>query len=199
MMKIAADGLTVGMFDGDISHQASMHTFFAPESTVSLTSAVGITLTNDIQATLEYRVLNEIQKNVLSRFVDGLPPHRHPSALRREYDPEASSIFVCKWDDFKQYKASDVQEIFRHRHILVHNGPVETVDFDLEGLEILGSLSAEVSLQGRIVNPFLWSRADELNFQLRNSGRSQEKRTCFEAAPSKIYNWHRQIMQSDEF
>ena len=188
VMKIAADGLTVGMFDGDISHEEFVHTFFAPESTVRLTSAIGISLTNDIQATLEYHALNEIQNNILSHFVDGLPPHRHPSALRREYDPEASSIFVCKWDDFRQYKASDVQEIFRHRHILVRNGPVETVDFDLEGLEILGSLSAEVSLQGRIVNPFLWSPADELNFQLQNSGRSQEKRTCFEVAPSKICN-----------
>jgi hypothetical protein len=45
--------------------------------------------------------------------------------------------------------AQEVQRIFRHRHILVCNGPIETGGFDLETLEMLGSLTTKVSVQGR--------------------------------------------------
>lgn len=86
---------------------------------------------------------------VMDGFTDGLPPHLLPSARKKEYTPEASSIFVVDFDDFKSMTAQEVQDIFRHRHILVRNGPVETRPFNLESLEMLGSLTTKVSMQGR--------------------------------------------------
>jgi hypothetical protein len=98
---------------------------------------------------LEYSTIKEIQKIVKDGFVDNLPPHLHASARQKEYTPDASSIFVVDFDDFKSMTAKEVQDIFRHRHILVRNSPVETRPFDLESLEMLGSLTAKVSMQGQ--------------------------------------------------
>jgi hypothetical protein len=85
---------------------------------------------------------------VISSFVDGVPPHRLPTARLPEYDETASSIFVTEWKDFKEFTAAEVQAIFRHRHILVRNSGIDLVSFDADGLEILGSLSRTVCLQG---------------------------------------------------
>jgi hypothetical protein len=101
------------------------------------------------QADLEYAILGDIQDMVTSGFVDGVPPHRRPSAKNIEYDKNASSIFVVESDNFAKLTAAEVQEIFRHRHILVRNSPtVERLDFTLDALERLGSLSMPVCLQG---------------------------------------------------
>jgi hypothetical protein len=88
---------------------------------------------------------------IRSSYIDGVPPHRLPSAREQMYDPHASCVFVVEWNIFKSMDAATIQGIFRHRHILVLNSPVETVEFDREGLETLGSLSSIRSVQG----PFL--------------------------------------------
>jgi hypothetical protein len=100
------------------------------------------------QAKYDYEILNKINQVVTSRFVNGSPLHRLPSARALEYDPKGSSVFVCEWSDFQKHDAATVQRIFRDRHVLIRNGPVEKVEFSLEGLEVLGSLSAEVNVQG---------------------------------------------------
>lgn len=89
---------------------------------------------------------------VESGYVDGIPPHRLPSAMEPNYDPSASCIFVVPWDKFKVMKAADVQEQFRHRHILVLGAPVQTVNFDHEGLETVGSLQAPYMVHGEDAN-----------------------------------------------
>jgi hypothetical protein len=101
------------------------------------------------QAELEYGILSDIQTMVKSGFIDGIPPHHQPSARLQEYDENGSSIFVSDWEDFRKLTAAEVQAIFRNRHILVRNGPVEKVDFTLDSLEMLGSVSRPVCLQGK--------------------------------------------------
>ena len=76
------------------------------------------------QSTLEYDVFKDIQANVKSHYVNGLPLHRLPLARLPDPDPKGSAIFICNWDDFQKYTAVEVQAIFRHRHILLRNGPV---------------------------------------------------------------------------
>jgi hypothetical protein len=104
-----------------------------------------------IQAKVEHALLQETYELVQSTYVDGLPPHRLPSAREQTYDPQASCVFVVEWNTFKSMAAATIQEIFRHRHILVLNSPVETVEFDREGLESLGSLSSIRSVQGEFL------------------------------------------------
>jgi hypothetical protein len=89
---------------------------------------------------------------VQSSYIDGVPPHRLPSAQEITYDPAASCVFVVEWNRFKSMDASTIQQIFQHRHILVLNSPVETVEFDREGMETLGSLSLIRSVQGAFRN-----------------------------------------------
>jgi hypothetical protein len=111
------------------------------------------TLTHFCQTDYEYGVLGDIQGMVKAGFIDGKPAHLQPSARLQEYDENGSSIFVAEWDDFRKLSPAEVQAIFRHRHILVRHGPVECVDFTPAGLEILGSLSRPVSLQGKKALP----------------------------------------------
>jgi hypothetical protein len=101
-----------------------------------------------MQAPVEHALLKETYELVQASYIDGVPPHRHPSAREVTYDPAASCVFVVEWHRFKSMNASTIQEIFRHRHILVLNSPIETVEFDREGLETLGSLSSIRSVQG---------------------------------------------------
>jgi hypothetical protein len=86
----------------------------------------------------------------VAEFRDGLPPHLHPSARSKEYTPGASSIFVVDLEDFRSMTAQEVQEVFRHRHILVRKSPIETTGFNLDALEMLGSLTTKVPMQGRL-------------------------------------------------
>jgi hypothetical protein len=87
---------------------------------------------------------------VTAGYIDGKPPHLHETAQWVKPDIPASCIFVAEWELFKSLSSLEVQEIFRHRHILIVNAPVETVDFDREGLETLGSLHSARTVQGSI-------------------------------------------------
>ena len=86
---------------------------------------------------------------VESGYIEGIPPHHLPSAMDPIYDPAGSCIFVMPWERFKLMKACDIQEQFRHRHILVLGALVETVNFDCEGLETVGSLQAPCMVHGK--------------------------------------------------
>jgi hypothetical protein len=85
---------------------------------------------------------------VQSGYVNGLPLHLLDSARDINYDPDASCIFVVEWERFKCTNSRDIQKIFRKRHILIVNAPVEAVDFNREGLETLGSLHSPRTVQG---------------------------------------------------
>jgi hypothetical protein len=113
--------------------------------------------------------LDNIQKLVESSYVNGVPQHRLASASSKEYDANASQIFVADWATFETMSDSEIQDVFRHRHILVRNGPVKTVNWDLEGLSMLGPLDGMMDFQGewksgkpqRIVNHHISSSRPE--------------------------------------
>jgi hypothetical protein len=83
--------------------------------------------------------------------VKATPPHRLHTAQSKTYDPRMMScIFVTLWTSFKAMTAREIQEIFRHRHILVLDAPVEKLNFDCEGLETMGSLHTPRTFQSII-------------------------------------------------
>jgi hypothetical protein len=137
----------VDLFDGAGSRLE--HKFYPVEANVwnSLLSNYNTTDVH-VQASKEFTVLKAIQAAVESRFINGVPPHRSPSARSVEYNPNGSSIYIVDWTEFQTLAPRQVQDIFRHRHILLRNAPVERGEFTLEGLEMLGSVTRQVSLQG---------------------------------------------------
>ena len=60
---------------------------------------------------------------------------------------------------------SQIQKVFRHLHILVSNVPTDKMEFDLEALSSIGSLSKRICIQGNM-NPSASSLFILLNFIL---------------------------------
>jgi hypothetical protein len=87
-----------------------------------------------------------------SSIPEGRPRFHDPSARSLNYDPEGSSIFIVDYSTFLSMHPSQIQKVFRHRHVLVSNVPTEKMEFDLEGLSSIGSLSKPISIQGNM-NP----------------------------------------------
>jgi hypothetical protein len=94
-------------------------------------------------------LLRDTYANVQAHYVNGVPLHRLESAQHAELQTGASSIFVVEWPKFKAMSTLEIQKIFKTRHIHVLNAPVETLNFDREGLETLGSLTISRSVQGK--------------------------------------------------
>ena len=112
-------------------------------------SRTSVSLTLTLQVDHEFTLLEEIQTSVQRTYKDGRPLHHLPSARSKEYSPDASSIFVIDASDFRQMSATEIQGIFRHRHILVLGVPTEDMEFDLEGLSSVGSLLLPRNGQGK--------------------------------------------------
>lgn len=51
-------------------------------------------------------------------------------------------------DDFAKLKGHQVQEIFRHRHIIIPGTGPEDLEFNHHGLASLGMLTAKRQIQG---------------------------------------------------
>jgi hypothetical protein len=81
-------------------------------------------------------------------YVQGVPKHRLPEARSLDYNPSASAIFVVAWADFVKMSSEAIQDVFRHRHILVQNTPQEPLEFDEAGLESLAPLQQKCQFQG---------------------------------------------------
>ena len=108
-------------------------------------------LTKWIQAGVENKLLQDIHNNVEAGYIDGRPPHHHPSARERSYDPEnppPSCIFVCKSEDLNTISSEDIQEVYRHRHILVTGVPLQDEGFSLATLKNYASLHKVVDMIG---------------------------------------------------
>jgi hypothetical protein len=101
-----------------------------------------------LQAELEYGRIREVQASVEARYDNLRPLHHHPSARQLEFDRKASVFFVANYEDYLKLSASQVQEIFRHRHIVVYDVPTEDMEFDRDGLSSLGSLTQPMDIQG---------------------------------------------------
>jgi len=97
---------------------------------------------------LEYPLFSAIQKSVESLYQDGWPPHHLDSARSLEYDPNGSDFYVTTHEEFAKLKATQIQEIFRHRHIIIPGRPLEDFKFDRDGLKAVGSLTARRQIQG---------------------------------------------------
>jgi hypothetical protein len=86
--------------------------------------------------------------------------------------------------------AAQIQGVFRHRHILVSDVPTEKMEFDLEGLSSLGSLSRPVSIQGNI-NQDIPLGACLAKFYF--SGDLKRRSQCVESNPDWYTEGHPQI------
>ena len=96
----------------------------------------------------EYPVLRDIIEMVEEGYVNRVPKHHFPAARSPIFDPKGSAIYITSWADFMKMASTDVQQIFRHRHILVTNTPVTPLNFDEEGLSTLGPLHQKCVFQG---------------------------------------------------
>jgi hypothetical protein len=102
-----------------------------------------------MQAFREYPVLTDVIEMVEKGYVNGVPKHRLPSAMSPQYNRKASSIFIVQWADFIQMPTLEIQEHFRHRHILVTGTPTTPMNFDEEGLSMLAPLHQKNVFQGQ--------------------------------------------------
>ncbi len=59
-----------------------------------------------------------------------------------------SSIFVVDAKTFREMDHKVVQDVFRHRHILVTGMVTENLQYNLQGLMTLGSLTIPRHMQG---------------------------------------------------
>lgn len=78
----------------------------------------------------------------------GHPPHWQPAASQSALSSGCSSIFVVDCNTFKQMSPLQIQEVHRHRHILVTGvDSGRPIQFDEQGLEMLADVDAEVQIQ----------------------------------------------------
>jgi hypothetical protein len=96
---------------------------------------------------LDYPLFKSIDKSVKSLFKNGQPLHHLISAKSREYDPASSKFFVTNNEELDQMSPQEVQDIFRHRHILVP-GKSSGKKFDRAALRFLGSMTQKRTIQG---------------------------------------------------
>jgi hypothetical protein len=104
-----------------------------------------------LQAQQEYALLREIHENVEHGYVDGRPPHHHPSAREKIFDPSHpphSSIFVADYQDFLKMSDMEVQLLFRDRHILVLDTPLSDEGFSLKTLKKFCNVKKMVDMLG---------------------------------------------------
>jgi hypothetical protein len=95
-----------------------------------------------------YELLKGTMEKVEQQYCHGRPPHHLDEAQRPEFSNQRSKIFVTTPERLQQLTVSQVQEIFRHRHILVAGGNASNVEFDHKALSRLGSLEALHTIQG---------------------------------------------------
>jgi hypothetical protein len=88
-----------------------------------------------------------VNKSVTSQYQNGKPPHHLKSAKSPKYDPNVSQFFVVSQEELAAMSGKEIQEIFRHRHILVP-GHSTDIDFDQNGLSKLGGLKTKRQIQG---------------------------------------------------
>jgi hypothetical protein len=138
------------------------------------------------QAAVEHTLLRETQESVERLFVNGLPPHHQESSRSLNLLPGASKFFVTTPEDFVKMKPKEVQDIFRHRHILVPGTPPSDFQFDRAGLGQLGSLDDFREIQGLL---FIFVPIHFLicNAQLVLSGPLMPLATCCISVPWQIY------------
>ena len=102
---------------------------------------------------VEYPFFREVIQAMESLYTHGCPLHHMPSATSLHHQPQSSQFFVTTLAEFERLKPAQVQEVFRHRHILVRGPPPDNFQFDLHGLSQLGSLTSARDIQGSMLWP----------------------------------------------
>ena len=91
-----------------------------------------------------------MQSLVEELYVDGRP-HHHLAAARNTAATTESIFFVVTYEDYMKLSDQDIQDIFRHRHIVVTDIPSREYQWSLETLAKLGSLQQQREIQGKVL------------------------------------------------
>lgn len=106
------------------------------------------------QAKWDIPLIEKMVLGVKSRFdSNGQPPHRQPSARDKAYNPASSAIFVVDCEMFLTMKTAEIQEIHRHRHILVTGvkSTSKQICFGVDGLQMLADVDSPVDIQCKLI------------------------------------------------
>jgi hypothetical protein len=96
---------------------------------------------------MDNTLFKSVEQSVRSLFKNGKPLHHLPSAKSRQYHQDASKFFIVSKEELEMMSAYEVQNIFRHRHILVP-GKQSGKKFDRASLRSIGSLTQKRQVQG---------------------------------------------------
>lgn len=92
--------------------------------------------------------MEKLVRMVQSKYIEGQPPHWQPAARQPALEDTTSSIFTIAKRDLERMSPMEIRDIFRYRHILVTGvDSGRPILFDEDGLEMLGDLDEEVSIQ----------------------------------------------------
>jgi len=100
------------------------------------------------KAQVEYEILQRVQNLVESHYVDGRPRHHLPSARSLVREPGASMFFIVEFADFVKMSTQTIQDVFRHRNIIVRNFPQRRFEWSLDTLSLVGELYQGRDIQG---------------------------------------------------
>lgn len=142
----------IEVFPPDPQSMAISYMFKTPTTVVSLSfSSKDCICDISSQADVEIPLLRGIKVKVEELYVNGRPRHHLPSARDLEWHPddlEQSSIFVVDYTTFSKMHPSQIQAVFRHRHILVVDTPFPEEPFDMSTLCQLRDPRRNQEMQG---------------------------------------------------
>jgi hypothetical protein len=95
--------------------------------------------------------LRILEAHVQAGFKNGLPLHLLPTARTVEYRPgsEQSAIFVSSSADFLRLEDTAVQDILRHRAMLIHGNQFDyNYGWDLKSFARLYDVDKKISVLG---------------------------------------------------
>jgi hypothetical protein len=152
-MQMASNPLVINIFSQNPNEPAKPFRFYTHDNVVSCSpSGLSNTMLScwAMQATDEYDILERVHALVEADYVNGRPRHHLESARNVEFISGASCFFIIDYNDFRRLSATTVQDIVRHRSILIQNFPQREFSWSLDTLEELGALDQSRDIQGMI-------------------------------------------------
>jgi hypothetical protein len=101
-----------------------------------------------MQSKDECDILRRVHALVQANYVDGKPRHHQDSARQVEWTPGASCFLIIDRADYDLLDEDKVNEILRHRNIIIRNSPPREYPWSLDTLRQLGSLDQPRDIQG---------------------------------------------------
>lgn len=101
--------------------------------------------------------MKKVEASIQGDFKNGLPPHLQPEAKSTTYVPgsDQSRIFVASHSEFSNLHAKDIQNILRHRLILIHGNPLDyNYGWDLESFGRVHDVDEKTTVHGAIGDLF---------------------------------------------